>query len=234
MANERLAASAVPNGSVLLPGDHGRPGALRLLEAATVAFAERGYHGVSVRDLTALVGIQAGSFYAHFPSKEALLAELMLLGHEAHQAHVRDAILSAGADPADQLRAAVHANVEFQATWPLLTIVCNTELHALAAPTRNRVIALRHDSGVLLAAVIERGNATGAFHCEDTWLALSAIAAMGIRVAWWYRPPALRGDDSPLNDYAHEAATWVPEQDYDVSVIAESYADFALRIVGAA
>jgi AcrR family transcriptional regulator len=202
------------------------------LEAATVAFAERGYHGVSVRDLTAAVGIQGGSFYAHFPSKEALLAELMLLGHEAHQAHVRDAILGAGADPVDQLRAAVHANVEFQATWPLLTIVCNTELHAVAPATRDRVIGLRHDSGVLLAAVIERGNATGAFVCADTWLALSAIAAMGIRVAWWYRPPALRGDDSPLSDYPHEASTWVPAQDYDVEVIAETYAEFALRIVG--
>ena len=200
-----------------------------------MAFAERGYHGVSVRDVTAAVGIKAASFYAHFPSKEALLAELMVLGHQAHQAHVRDAILSAGSDPVDQLREAVRANVAFQATWPLLTIVCNSELHALAPHNRDRVIALRHDAGVLVAAVIERGNASGAFSCDDTWLALSAIAAMGVRVAWWYRPPALRDDaDDPLSDYPQQASTWLPENHYSVDAIADAYAEFALRIVGAA
>jgi AcrR family transcriptional regulator len=218
----------------LLPGPLGTPGVRRLLEAATVAFAERGYHGVSVRDLTGAVGIKAGSFYAHFPSKEALLAEIMVLGHEAHHAHVRDAILGAGSDPVDQLRAAAYANVAFQASYPLMVIVCNSELHALAPETRDRVIAMRHDAGVLVAAVIERGNSTGAFHCEDTWLALSAIAGMGVRVAWWYRPPSLRGDESPLSDYPHEAATWLPESDKDVEAIASAYAEFALRIVGVA
>lgn len=235
MANGRSAASPEDSApSAVLPaGELGRPGASRLLEAAVVAFAERGYHGVSVRDLTAAVGIKAGSFYAHFPSKEALLAELMVFGHLAHQAHVRDAILGAGADPVDQLREAVRANVSFHAEWPLLTIVCNSELHALADESRGRVISLRHDAGVLVAAVIERGNDTGAFRCDDTWLALSAIAGMGVRVAWWYRPPSLREPDDPLADYPQQASTWLPANDYSVDAIADAYAEFALRIVGA-
>jgi AcrR family transcriptional regulator len=225
-----LEASA---GGAVLPAAAGTPGSRRLLEAATVAFAERGYHGVSVRDLTAAVGIQAGSLYAHFPSKEALLAELVVLGHETHQAAVRDAILGAGTDPVDQLRAAVRANVAFQATFALLTIVCNSELHALAPETRDRVIAIRHDSGVLVAAVVERGNDAGVFSCTDTWLALSAIAAMGVRVAWWYRPAGFY-EGSALSDYAHHAQAWLPDTDYDIDTIANAYAEYALRIVGAA
>ncbi|MBV9664330.1 MAG: TetR family transcriptional regulator [Actinobacteria bacterium] len=235
MANARLSSSAAVeahDGPAVLP-EGGRPGARRLLEAAVVAFAERGYHGVSVRDLTSAVGIQGGSFYAHFATKEQLLAELLILGHEAHHAHVRDAILGAGPSAATQLREAVRANVEFQATWPLLTIVCNTELHALAPENVARVLRLRHDSGVLIAAVIERGNAEGVFHCKDTWLALSAIAAMGIRVAWWCRPPGLRGDN-PQAEIAAEQARWLPEDDYSVESIADAYAEFALQIVGAA
>jgi AcrR family transcriptional regulator len=234
LANERAVVRAEGADAVgVLPIGTGRPGPRRLLEAAVVALAERGYHGVSVRDLTAAVGIKAASFYAHFASKEALLAELMVLGHESHQACVRDAILGSGADPVDQLRAAVHANVAFQATYPLLTIVCNTELHALAPATRDRVIALRHNSGVLVAAVVDRGNAAGVFRCNDVWLALSAIAAMGVRVAWWYRPPGLAGTTSPLARYPEQAATWLPEGDYTVDAIADAYAEFALQIVGA-
>jgi AcrR family transcriptional regulator len=217
----------------LLPEDVGRPGARRLLEAAVVAFAERGYHGVSVRDLTSTVGIKAGSFYSHFSSKERLLYELVLHGHESHQAHLRDAILGAGADPREQLRAATYANVAFEASYPLLTIVCNSELHALAPEHRARISAIRHDDGVLVAAVIERGNASGAFHCPDPWLALGAISGMAVRVAWWFRPPGLQGSDSPLSSYAKDAASWLPEGDYSVEAIAEAYAGFALDIVRA-
>jgi AcrR family transcriptional regulator len=226
-ALEELGGSGIP------PSDLGRPGARRLLEAAVAAFAERGYHGVSVRDLTGAVGIKAGSFYSHFTSKEQLLAELMVLGHEAHQSHVRDAILGAGADPTDQLRGGVRANVTFHATWPLLTIVCNSELHALAPGNRDRVVNLRHDAGVLVAAVIDRGNAAGVFACDDTWLALSAIAGMGVRVAWWYRQPAALDADSPLDTYPGQAATWLPKADHSIEAIADAYAEYALKIVGA-
>lgn len=239
MPDDRLpdgagSVATLPDGhGHVLPAGQARPGARRLLEAAVIAFAERGYHGVSVRDLTAAVGIQAGSMYAHFSSKELVLFELMLLGHHAHQDSVRDAILAAGADPADQLRAATRANVAFQASWPLLTIVCNSELHALAPDHRQHVAGLRHEAGILVAAVIERGKARGAFDCPDTWLALSAIAGMGVRVAWWYRPPALAQSESPLAGYPRTASTWLPEGDYTVDAIADAYAEFALRIVGA-
>ena len=85
---------------VLPEWDEPRPaGAQRLLEAAVVSFAERGYHGVSVRDLASAAGVKAASVYAHFPSKEALLAELVLHGHRAHHVAVREAILGAGSDP---------------------------------------------------------------------------------------------------------------------------------------
>jgi AcrR family transcriptional regulator len=203
------------------------------LEAAVVAFAERGYHGVSVRDLTSAVGIKAGSFYAHFSSKEQLLAELMVLGHESHLATLRDAILGAGPDAKDQLRDAVRANTTFHATWPVLAIVCNTELHALAPETRDRIISLRHDAGVLLGAVIDRGNAAGEFHCNDKWLAMSAIGGMGVRVAWWYRPTGSPDGGDPLQSYPTQALRWLPETDHTVEAVAEAYADYALRIVGA-
>jgi AcrR family transcriptional regulator len=236
LANGRSIADEAfeaPGGIGVPPAGVGRPGARRLLEAAVAAFAERGYHGVSVRDLTGTVGIKAGSFYSHFSSKEQLLAELMVLGHEAHQAQVRDAILGAGADPKAQLREAVRANVSFHATWPLLTIVCNSELHALAPGNRERVVSLRHDAGVLVAAVIERGNASGVFSCDDTWLALSAIAGMGVRVAWWYRQPAALDADSPLDNYPGQASTWLPTADHSIEAIADAYAEYALKIVGA-
>jgi AcrR family transcriptional regulator len=229
MANERLFKSE-PTG--LFPTLDGvRPQAQRLLETAVVAFAERGYNGVSVRDLTGAVGIKPGSFYSHYPSKEALLFELQLLGHRSHHAHVRDAILAAGPDPTAQLRDGMRANVWFQATYPLLTIVANSDLHALSPDNRARIMAMRRDFGVLMVAVVERGISNGVFQCEHPWLAVYAMGAMGIRVAWWFRTADAAGAETPLSLYSHEATSWIPDENFSLDQVCDSYADYALKIV---
>ena len=45
---------------------------LRILEAASAAFAEHGYDGVSLNELIRQSGITKGAFYFHFPSRDAL------------------------------------------------------------------------------------------------------------------------------------------------------------------
>lgn len=232
-ANARKAGDpGAPVVGVLPPVGGLAAGKRRLLEAGVVAIAERGYHGVSVRDLAAATGVQAASFYAHFGSKEDLLFELCHLGHRAHHAHLRDAILGAGPAPVDQLREAVRANIWFHATYPLLTISGNSELHALNPEHLGVIAALRHDSGALLTAVVERGNSTGAFSCPEPWLPLSAVAGMCLRVAWWFRPAA-EGDAGATAAYPRQAATWLRPEDYTIDRVMDAYADYALKIFGA-
>jgi TetR/AcrR family transcriptional repressor of nem operon len=49
----------------------------KILDAAGRLFKEHGYGGIGVDAIMAEVGLTAGGFYAHFPSKEALFAEAM-------------------------------------------------------------------------------------------------------------------------------------------------------------
>ena len=49
----------------------------RILKAAAVLFARRGFHGTSTRDIANEVGIRQPSLFHHFPSKQAMLAELL-------------------------------------------------------------------------------------------------------------------------------------------------------------
>lgn len=71
----RLAAVAVelPDG-VTPPGTRGE-----ILHAALALYSEYGFHGTSVRQIAGKVGINPATLYAHYPSKEHLLAELVLL-----------------------------------------------------------------------------------------------------------------------------------------------------------
>src|SRR3954470_13155482 len=229
--NVRKAAAAEPG---VLPGLEGlASGKRRLLEAAVVAVAERGYHGGSVRAPAAATGVQEAAFYAHFGSKEELLFELCQLGHRAHHAHVRDAILGAGPDPAEQLRAAIRAKIWFHATCPLLAISANSELHALNPEHLAVIAGLRHDAGTLLTAVVERGNNAGVFDCPEPWLPMSAVAGMCLRVAWWFRPP-VAVDTGTLSAYPKQAAAWMRPEDYTIERVMDAYADYALKIFGAA
>ena len=50
----------------------------QILATAATLFAERGFHGVSVADLGAACGISGPALYKHFPSKDAMLAEMLV------------------------------------------------------------------------------------------------------------------------------------------------------------
>src|SRR5262245_25948667 len=124
----RLSAVAVvlPDG-VVPKGTRGR-----VLLAGLRLFAELGFHGTSIRDLGGAAGINSATLYAHFPSKEHLLAELVLLGHEEMLRRLRCALVESAADPVDRLRAMVAAHVSVHTDFPLLALVANAELHALS------------------------------------------------------------------------------------------------------
>ncbi|HEX7243732.1 MAG TPA: TetR/AcrR family transcriptional regulator [Longimicrobiaceae bacterium] len=47
----------------------------RILEAASRAYREEGVSGVGIGELMQSIGLTHGGFYAHFPSKDALVAE---------------------------------------------------------------------------------------------------------------------------------------------------------------
>jgi len=59
------------------PANHKAETRSRLVEAARRLFRERGFDGVSIDQLMGAAGLTRGGFYAHFSSKEALVAEVL-------------------------------------------------------------------------------------------------------------------------------------------------------------
>lgn len=55
-----------------------------LLRAASQLFRERGIDGVGVAEVAKAAGLTHGALYAHFPSKEALVAEAFSYGFDAN------------------------------------------------------------------------------------------------------------------------------------------------------
>lgn len=198
-------AVALPDG-VTPPGTRGR-----ILRAGLKLFAEYGFYGASIRDLAREVGINSATLYAHYPSKERILADLVLLGHQELHQRLQQALLDAGPEPADQLAALVRTQVLVHADYPLLALVANQELHALVPEAAAPALAIREQSRDLGLRVLERGIASGVFTVDDPVLAGTAITAMGVRVASWFGP----------------------DQPYTREQVADAFAGYALRIAGA-
>jgi AcrR family transcriptional regulator len=205
----RALASAGP--AILPPSLAAEGTRRRILEGALRLFAVEGFHGSSMRELARVVELQPSAVYVHFLSKDHLLAELVRVGHEAHQQGVRAALLGAGADPIAQLRAIVGAHVRMHATYPHLAVVVNTEMEFLSPDLLIPGLALREQSMALLFDLIERGKAMGCFAPPDTTVTAAAISAMGLRVPYWYSPAS----------------------GIDVDELVEKHVDLALRMVGA-
>ncbi|HEV2148451.1 MAG TPA: TetR/AcrR family transcriptional regulator [Longimicrobiaceae bacterium] len=60
---------------VRYPKDRKEQTRRRIVEAASRAYREQGVSGVGIGELMQSVGLTHGGFYAHFPSKDALVAE---------------------------------------------------------------------------------------------------------------------------------------------------------------
>ena len=48
-----------------------------ILASVRVAFAEKGFDGASMQDLARAAGISVGNFYRYFPSKSAIIDQLI-------------------------------------------------------------------------------------------------------------------------------------------------------------
>src|SRR5690606_2631106 len=82
-----------------------------VIRAAGRLFAERGYHGTSMRDMGRALGLTGSSLYSHIASKEDLLVDVVHRGAGLFEASAREALASPG--PAEErLRRLVAGHVD--------------------------------------------------------------------------------------------------------------------------
>lgn len=113
-----------------------------ILDAAAELFAERGFHGIGVDDIGRAVGISGPALYRHFPSKDAVLAE-MLVGISERLLSEGSARVAAESDRHAALAALVDWHIDFALTHPALIVVQDRDLANVAELDRRRIRRLQ-------------------------------------------------------------------------------------------
>jgi AcrR family transcriptional regulator len=92
----------------------------RILLAAEAFFGDAGYHGTSLHDIAARVGVQKASLFHYFPSKDELYGAVLEQGFGETEATIRRVLESDG-PPLAKIGALVDAYVEMVALHPART-----------------------------------------------------------------------------------------------------------------
>ncbi|WP_228000395.1 TetR/AcrR family transcriptional regulator [Nocardia australiensis] len=157
----------------------------RLLDAARDAFAAKGYHGTSTREIAAGAGMSPAAMYIHFRSKQEILARLSLAGHIAALTAIRTGADTPGS-PTKRLRAAVYAFASWHAEHHTAGRVVQYQLSALEEENLAEVVQLRHDIVATMRDVISEGTRDGEFAVADIDVTTLAILSLCIDTVRWY------------------------------------------------
>ncbi|MET7599750.1 MULTISPECIES: TetR/AcrR family transcriptional regulator [unclassified Streptomyces] len=184
--------------------------ARRLLVAAVEAFAERGYHATTTRDIAGRAGMSPAALYIHYKTKEELLHRISRIGHEKALAILRAAADGEGG-AAERLEVAVSSFVRWHAAQHTTARVVQYELDALGPDARAEIVALRRQVDAQVRGIIQDGVAAGTFDVPDVPGTSLAVLSLCIDVARWFNVNGPRTPDE----------------------VGALYADLVLRMVGA-
>ena len=164
-------------------GSHAEITGPRLRAAALRLFARHGFAAVSMRQIAAEVGVQAGALYLYTSDKQALLFDLM-------RDHLEDLLADwtpPEADPEAQLESFVRHHIRYHLDRPDLVFIAYMELRNLDPENFVIIERLRREYETQLEAILKRGQAAGVFDVTDTKLATMALIAMLTGVTTWSR-----------------------------------------------
>ena len=150
----------------------------RLTTAAAHMFAERGYHGTSINDLAAAVGLHKSSLYAHINHKADLLADIALTGAAAFHAAL-DA-LPAGETAGERLELALRAHLAVVESQLDVATVWLQEWRYLSGKARDVFLCEQHryEERIrdLFEAAVRSGELRRDLDVDDATLVFLSVA----------------------------------------------------------
>ncbi|AHI30397.1 MULTISPECIES: TetR/AcrR family transcriptional regulator [Marinobacter] len=159
----------------------------RLLHEAAKLFRDKGYERTTVRDLAAAVGIQSGSLFHHFRTKEEILKAVMV-----ETIRLNTALMQAAVDAAsthrDKLQALIRAELESingQTGEAMAVLVF--EWRSLSEESQAYVLELRDIYEQLWLDVLETLRQDGVLAADPFVVRRMLTGALSWTVTW-YRP----------------------------------------------
>ncbi|KJV33411.1 TetR family transcriptional regulator [Aquitalea magnusonii] len=158
---------------------------MELVRAAAKLFRDQGYERTTVRDLGNAVGLQSGSLFYHFRTKEEILVAVMALGITATTEQLSEAIARARS-PRDKLSALFHVHLnsllgDNQAALEVMLY----EWRSVSAAAKPGLIVLRDRYEALWQEVLDEAAAAGLVKQDTRLLRRTLLGSLHWSVQWY-------------------------------------------------
>ncbi len=177
-----------------------------ILTAAATLFTRQGYEATTIQDLADAIGVQKGSLYYYFASKEELLFRVLLANQAELHRHVREALEAAEPGELAAIRTFVVAHVTYVLTQRGVSSLYADESGVVraVAPWWEALVAERRRHERLLLQLIRRAQAGGEVASDiDATLTARALLGMANAPLRWFHP---NGRHRPEAIAEHHAA----------------------------
>ncbi len=166
-----------------------------ILTVAAKLFREKGYEATTVRELADAVGLQSGSLFFHFGSKEEIL--LAVLEDGLRRALViLDKQIAKSKGPQERLAAIFHAHLKaiLEEERDAFTVILR-EWRALSPRSRAKIVALRDEYESRIHSVLEELSGLGVVSSDVRVLRLFLLGALNWTIQWYRADGELSTDE---------------------------------------
>jgi AcrR family transcriptional regulator len=154
----------------------------QLTAAAIAAFAEKGYHPTTIRDVAERAGVSIGLIYQYVQDKEDLLFLALVAVLESYRQEIPRA-LEGIADPLERFCAAVRAYCQVNGASVEATVLAYRETKSLRKERRNLIKQMEVETNELIEACIRDCIEAGLF-VEDLDVELFTYEIVMFSHAW--------------------------------------------------
>lgn len=180
----------------------------RIIETTLDLANRKGFHSMSLRDLTERSGLSMGALYTYFDSKDTLL--LMILGQvtgAVEEVLQQDA--NAPTDPLERLRWLLETHVyltEIMHPWFVFVFM---EAKAFPKMVRDMAVASELLTEGLIADTLRAGQQTGQFVLEDATMTAALIKPL--LQDWYIKRAKHRRRHLAPEDYARQVISFTEQ-----------------------
>ena len=170
----------------------------RILDAAAALFRDQGYAAVSLRAIAGAAGMQSGSMYYHFGSKEEIVTEVLNMGIERvhDQVSTTIATLPVDADAATLIRTGIRNHLKALFAFGAYTSA-NVRIYGqVPASARQGNLAVRRRYEGLWDDILGRAKARGGVQGEIDLAAFRLLLIGSLNATLeWFDPKRGRVED---------------------------------------
>jgi len=180
-------------------GSHSEITGPRIKQAALELFARHGFAAVTMRQIAANVGVQAGAIYNYTSDKQALLFDLL-------DGHMADLLSKWSAElvPVDPIAAIDHFvafHLDFHIQRSELVFISYMELRNLTAVNFKAIVEKRRVYEKIIYNLILSGVVAGDFRVSDPKITSLALIALLTGPVDWFREDGRLTSDELIRKY---------------------------------